>query len=316
MPTRYAQAPDTYDDVLPLDGFRAAIRDAVVSLNIQANSPGSFQGALRGRAAGDVHVLGIAADAHSVHRTESLIRETSQHYFKFTLVEQGAGLIVQGGRETALSSGDMTFYDTDRPYSLICAADTRVSVVMFPKELLALPADLTARLTATKLGADSPVGAIVRPYVASLSSRIGDMEAYPARRLCRGAIDMISALIEDSLGAQRATSPHDALMRRVLAYIDEHLASPELAPPMIAAAHFISVRHLHAIFNDQGTTVSTVIRNRRLERCYDQLIDPRLADRSVTAIALENGFTDAAHFSRTFRAHYGVPPSAVRPTRG
>ncbi|QEW02177.1 helix-turn-helix domain-containing protein [Microbacterium lushaniae] len=315
MPTHYRQAPDTYDSVLPLDAFRAAIRTAVVSLNVQAHSPGAFQGALWGRAAGDVHVLGIAADAHSVHRTESLIREAPQHFFKFTLVERGAGLIVQGGRETALASGDMTFYDTDRPYSLVCAADTRISVVMFPKDLLGLPADLTARLTATKLGAHSPVGAIVRPYVASLSSQISDMQAHPARRMCRGAIDMISALIEDGLGAQTMVSPHGALMRQVLAYIEEHLASPELSPPMIASAHFISVRHLHAIFNDQGTTVSTVIRNRRLERCYDQLIDPRSADRSVTAIALENGFVDAAHFSRTFRAHYGVPPSVVRPTR-
>jgi len=314
MTTRQS-LPDVYDSVLPLDGFRAAIRDAVVSLNVQANTPGTFQGALRGRAAGDVHVLGISADAHSVHRTESLIREAPQHYFKFTLVERGAGMIVQGGRETALSPGDMTFYDTDRPYSLICADDTRISVVMFPKELLALPADLTARLTATKLGADSPIGAIVRPYVASLSSRISDMSAHPARRLCRGAIDMISTLIEDDLGGQAMASPHDALMRRVLDYIDEHLSSPDLTPPVLAAAHYISVRHLHSLFNDQGTTVSTVIRNRRLERCYDQLIDPMAADRSVTAIALENGFVDAAHFSRTFRAHYGVPPSAVRPAR-
>lgn len=314
MPT-HSRPPDVYDSVLPLDGFRAAVSDAVVSLNVQANTPSAFQGALRGRAAGDVHVLGIAADAHSVHRTESLIREASQHYFKFTLVERGAGMIVQGGRETALTSGDMTFYDTDRPYSLICADGTRISVVMFPKELLALPADLTARMTATKLGADSPIGAIVRPYVASLSSGISDMPAHPARRLCRGAIDMIATLIEDGLGGQTTASPHDALLRRVLDYIDEHLVSPDLSPPAIAAAHFISVRHLHALFNDQGTTVSTVIRNRRLERCYDQLIDPRAAERSVTAIALDNGFVDAAHFSRTFRAHYGVPPSAVRPPR-
>ncbi|MGP3534525.1 helix-turn-helix domain-containing protein [Microbacterium sp. RD1] len=315
MTAHHAPPPETYDSVLPLDGFRTAIADAVVALNVQANDPSSFRAALRGRAAGDVHVLGIDADAHSVHRTESLIREAPQHYYKFTLVERGTGLIVQGGRETALRTGDMTFYDTDRPYSLLCSDDTRISVVMFPKELLSLPSDLTARLTATRLGADSPVGAIVRPYVASLSSQVGQMPAHPARRLCRGAIDLISTLIEDGLGAQTFASPHGDLMRRVLDFIDENLASADLAPPMIAAAHFISVRHLHALFNDQGTTVSTVIRNRRLERCYDQLIDPGAANRSVTAIALENGFVDAAHFSRTFRSHYGMPPSVVRPSR-
>jgi transcriptional regulator GlxA family with amidase domain len=43
-------------------------------------------------------------------------------------------------------------------------------------------------------------------------------------------------------------------------------------------------------------------------------VNPARSDRSVTMIALANGFVDAAHFSRTFRAHYGVPPSALRPT--
>ena len=315
MTTRYAFPPASPASVLALPDYRAAVGDAVVALDVQAEAPSSFRGAIRGQSIGDVHVLGIAADAHSVHRTETLIRTTAQHYFKFTLVEQGAGLIVQNGRETALSAGDMTFYDTDRPYSLICADDTRVSVVMFPKDLLALPADLITRLTATKLGADSPVGAIVRPFVASLSGQIGELDPHALRRLSRGAIDMISTLIEDGLDARVAESAHETLVRQVLDYIDEHLPSPDLSPPTIASAHFVSVRHLHAVFNDQGTTVSTVIRNRRLERCYDQLIDPRSAERSVTAIALDNGFVDAAHFSRTFRAHYGVPPSAIRPRR-
>ena len=81
-----------------------------------------------------------------------------------------------------------------------------------------------------------------------------------------------------------------------------------------AAAHFISVRHLHALFSTHSTSVSTTIRTRRLERTYDELVNPAYSDRSVTMIALANGFVDGAHFSRTFRSHYGVPPSALRPT--
>ena len=40
--------------------------------------------------------------------------------------------------------------------------------------------------------------------------------------------------------------------------------------------------------------------------------DPRLADRSITEIALAFGFSNPAHFSRVFRAHTGVSPSAYR----
>lgn len=313
MRTRTAPLPAALAEPLGIADYRTAVGDAVVSLDVQAVAPATFRGALSAQSSGDIHILAISADAHSVHRTESLIRTASQHYVKFSLVEQGAGLIVQGGRETTLAAGDMTIYDTDRPYSLICEDHTRMSVIMFPKELLAVPAESLARLTATRLGADSPLGNIVRPFVASLSDHVRDFDAHTLRRVSRGATDMISALLEADGAHAGAASAHDTLVRRVLDFIDDNLASPELSPPMIAAAHFVSVRHLHALFSDQGTTVSTVIRNRRLERCYDQLIDPQAADRSVTAIALDNGFVDAAHFSRTFRAHYGVPPSSLRP---
>jgi transcriptional regulator GlxA family with amidase domain len=55
-----------------------------------------------------------------------------------------------------------------------------------------------------------------------------------------------------------------------------------------------------------------VIRRRRLQRCYDALTDPYQAHRSIAEIAIAAGFVDPAHFSRVFRAHYGVPPRAVR----
>ncbi|WP_404430845.1 helix-turn-helix domain-containing protein [Microbacterium lacus] len=43
-----------------------------------------------------------------------------------------------------------------------------------------------------------------------------------------------------------------------------------------------------------------------------QSANPAHANRSVAEVARASGFTEAAHFSRAFRAPYGVPPSAVR----
>lgn len=312
--TRSLSSP-TIGPSLELPDFRSAVAKTVVALDMQAVSPAVFHGAVAGHPSGDIQLLRIAADAHSVQRTESLIRTSPQHYYKFTLMESGSGLIVQDGRESALGSGDMTLYDTDRPYSLLCDDDVSLSIVMVPKTLLTLPSDVLRRITATRLDGTSGMGAIVRPYLASFARVIADLDAHASRRLARSAVELVTALLEDGLGPVTGADAHQTLVRRILDFIDEHLDSPELAPPLIASSHFISVRHLHTLFNDQGTTVSTVIRTRRLERCYDQLIDPACANRSVTSIALDNGFVDSAHFSRTFRAHYGVPPSTLRPHR-
>lgn len=58
--------------------------------------------------------------------------------------------------------------------------------------------------------------------------------------------------------------------------------------------------------------MSAWIRLRRLERCRRDLRDPRAVDRPVSAIAATWGLPDPAHFSRTFRAAYGITPTEYR----
>jgi AraC-like DNA-binding protein len=302
-------------DALSFTDYRHAVSHAVVSLDVHSERSEAFRGALDAAVAGDIHVFGIDADEHSVHRTPGLIARAPQRYFKFSLIERGTGFIVQDGREISLRAGDMAIYDTDRPYSLLFDDTMRMSVVMFPKVMLDIPADTISRLTATRLDGAGGVGAMIGPYVASLARGAGELDGHLARRMFRTADDLAATLLEANLGPEAAAADaHGTLLRRILDYIDEHLSDSELSPSQIAATHFVSVRHLHAVFNEQGTTVSTVIRTRRLERCYDALVDPQQAHRSITAIALTNGFVDSAHFSRTFRAHFGVPPSGVRAT--
>lgn len=314
------QHPDTTDtanaaDQLDFDAFRASVARAVVMLDMNSADRDGFRGCLGAAVAGDIHVLDVGASAHAVSRTPGIIARSIQPYYKFTVIERGSGLIVQDGRESMLAAGDMAIYDTERPYSLIFEDAVRMSTVMFPKDMLTVPGEAVQRLTAVRLSESDGAGALLRPYLGTLAQRMGELDRRSARRLFRGAIDMVGTLIESQVGAEVAPNSHEYLMHKILGYIDEHLGDPELAPAEIAAAHFISVRHLHGLFKENGTTVSSVIRTRRLDRCYDQLTDPFLAGRSVAAIAFANGFVESTHFSRSFRNHFGVSPSSVRAGR-
>ena len=103
-----------------------------------------------------------------------------------------------------------------------------------------------------------------------------------------------------------------ALVLSVRAFIEERLGDPALAPPMIAAAHHVSLRYLHKLFESQQTTVAALIRERRLERCRRDMLDPALRAQPVSAIAARWGLTNPAHFSRLFRAAYGSAPAEFR----
>jgi AraC-like DNA-binding protein len=134
----------------------------------------------------------------------------------------------------------------------------------------------------------------------------------------------IGAAVEFTLGMLGAAltrrresnniAPRASLYRRLILFIEEHLADPDLSPGMIAQKHHISPRYLQLIFSEQGTTVGTWMRSRRLAKCRAELANLS-KDRSVTEIAMDWGFNDAAYFSRAFSSAYGISPREFRKTR-
>ncbi|MFD7689287.1 helix-turn-helix domain-containing protein [Streptomyces sp. NPDC059781] len=109
-------------------------------------------------------------------------------------------------------------------------------------------------------------------------------------------------------------SRRQVLLARIDAFITHNLSDPELSPATTAAHHHISVRLLHALFEEEPETVGATIRRRRLERTRADLADPRLRHRTIGEIALRWGFRHPADFSRAFRRAYGISPSDFRHT--
>jgi AraC-like DNA-binding protein len=105
------------------------------------------------------------------------------------------------------------------------------------------------------------------------------------------------------------------MMLRIQSFIERNLADPLLSPGMIAAAHHISVRGLHKMYEAEEQTIAASIRRQRLEGSRQDLLDPGLRDRPVSAVGARWGFQDPAAFSRAFRAAYGVPPAEYRAMR-
>ena len=106
--------------------------------------------------------------------------------------------------------------------------------------------------------------------------------------------------------------PHAELRARIDRHIDAHLADPTLSPRVVAAALFVSPRHLHALFAEDGRTVAGTIRERRLERCLADLADPGQGSTPVSAIASRWGFANATRFGQLVKAATGRTPVAYR----
>jgi len=123
-----------------------------------------------------------------------------------------------------------------------------------------------------------------------------------------------------ALVLRTATDPWNSLspkegsdhFRTIAKYVFDKLDERELSIAQVAADNGISVRRLQRLFESEGVTFSQFVSLQRLQRVYDALLDTRQAHRSVSNIALSQGFGDVSHFNKAFRARYGKAPSEVR----
>ena len=293
--------------------YRQAVVSSFVPLDVSRVSADPFWGRLRSVDFDDAHVHEVTASQHMVERTESLVAVSDERFYKASLQVSGTGMLIQDGREALLQPGDLAIYDTARPYSMIFEQDMRMLVLMFPREQLGLPPDMMRQLTAHKFSSTDGLGAMIIPFLQNVSQNLDRVGGATGPRLVHTAIDLITTMFANELDLEAdPRDSHQLLMQQVRHYIETNLGSPELSPTQIAAAHFISTRHLHGLFREKGTTVSTWIRERRLENCRRDLIEPLNAHLSVGAIAARWGFVEAAHFSRVFKAAYEMAPSELR----
>jgi AraC-like DNA-binding protein len=94
--------------------------------------------------------------------------------------------------------------------------------------------------------------------------------------------------------------------------IHDQLTDASLSPAKLAAQLGISIRQLYRLFEEEGDSVCRYIQRARLVRSAADLVDHRLANESITDIAFKWGFTDSAHFSRTFKKQFELSPRDYR----
>jgi AraC-like DNA-binding protein len=243
-----------------------------------------------------------------------LVPDCDPEFCKIDVTLLGDFAVEQSDRQAAVSAGRFAFVDLSRPHRVVASrADS--AAVMFPRALLPLRDKDIADLAAITFDGTQPGSALVASVVREMVGNLAAYEGLGGARIAESVFDLISATLAtrvDRAHAVPAESRQRALVLRIRAFIDANLGDPDLAPPLVAARHHISRRHLHKLFEREGTTVSGLIRARRLARCRADLLDPAQAAKPVSSIAARWGIRDAAYFSRVFQAEYGMTPGEYR----
>jgi AraC-like DNA-binding protein len=235
-------------------------------------------------------------------------------------------------RLVRLESGSVMLWEPSDRFRLRAAtagSPGRALVLHVPEAALPLSGEMLHDVSGRPAPTGSGPAALLASFVYALAAHTPSDGARHTAWLGSAAVSLAVAFL-DSQTAFRpsvavpppagpapaapriAPSRTDLLLRDIKAYVERHLPDDGLSPASIAAANHISLRYLHHLFQRDGITIGTFLRERRLEHCRSDLADPAQAQHSVGEIARRWGFRDPAVFNRTFKSAYGVTPGTYR----
>jgi AraC-like DNA-binding protein len=230
------------------------------------------------------------------------------------VVANGVCRVGQDGRQAELHPGDCAVYETIRPFEWHFEDEWDVWVFTFPLGAVLLSESERRLVTAQRLDGRSGLTGVVSRFLLDLGRNIDAVPAAQSERVIAQAGDLVVTLLSGSLdgGDPVRGAVQRSLMFRIKDYIDQRISDPNLDPSEIAAAVNVSTRYLHKLFQAERRSVSQYVKECRLERSRRDLLDPRLAHRSISAIAFGCGFGDLSGFNRAFKDAHGISPSEMR----
>lgn len=275
-----------------------------------------FGGRMATLHAGDIVLTRLEASRHRVMRSSSMVRTSEEGYLKIVAPWVGCAGVEQKGREAWVTPDQWSIYDTTDSYAVANPVRVEHLIVMVPKQRLVERGLAVDPLMARRLGGSGGVARMALETMRSAYRELPGMSETAARGVGDAITQFVHLSMLDLAGIGTAVTQREALRERIKQHVTEHLGDAGLSVDSIAHALNCSRRHLYNAFAEEPDGVAGYILRRRLEACRHSFDDRTNDRRSITDIALSNGFSNMAHFSRVFRSHLGLPPSDYRRAAG
>ncbi|PCE23006.1 AraC family transcriptional regulator [Paraburkholderia acidicola] len=271
-------------------------------------------------------VLATAQLGHQEVRHDSAhLRDLSGDDAIVLIALDGKGVVSQQGRTLPFGKGDITFRRARMPS--VARVDEPASLVMLRLPIARLLRDALPGHPAFLPGRADAGSGIVRTIHSFIESALPGFARMSAAAIPAAEESLIALLaaayLEASTYRADATDTRHAAATRnplrwsqLTAYIDATLRDPELNVESCAHALGVSTRYVHKLFESMGTQYGRYVLQQRLACARADLANPFWHAQSIERIAYRNGFNDPAHFSRRFRACFGMSPREFRQRAG
>ncbi|SDZ26002.1 AraC family transcriptional regulator [Herbiconiux ginsengi] len=228
------------------------------------------------------------------------------------LVHSGELILDQGGRQTSVAAGGVVVYDVSRPFEFVYPQEFRTTIVQMPTASTGVSNGVLKTLSERGSTHRSPAGAVLSRLLRAAGAHGQQLGENSRDALSRAIVDAVRMVTREHAGGGTLDSGRAGLAEAARDVARVHLSDPGLSATVIANRLHVSVRTLHAAFEDERETLGQLIRRLRLERARQQLEGTTAP---VRQIAESIGYLDVTHFIRTFKTTENLTPAQWRRRR-
>ncbi|RFU49574.1 helix-turn-helix domain-containing protein [Paraburkholderia sp. DHOC27] len=250
---------------------------------------------------GDAELAAVSLSAAPRHRAQ-----LGEHVF-LKVVQSGSVTIEQNGRMHRFDAGSMLMVDPSYSFSDHYSDMTRVALLRMPRNALkdrGLRYSFHEPHLANLFSADVQA---VREFMARTARQAGATSQTLRERFGQQCLDLLDVVLENADDAARGRA-NALTVLRTRQIVLRSLADPDLSVNGIAAELNMSASALTRALKTAGLSPMRYAWTLRLEQAARLLSGTAKHPVRVKEVAYRCGFSDAAHFSRAFKARYGMSP--------
>jgi AraC-like DNA-binding protein len=293
------------------DFWREITRPIFDTTLLPEGKAASLEGAIRSRPVGSLLIGSASFNGQRYNRDRRIIVLSGLDHYLVQVFVSGTMQGDFNGIDVDADVGDICILDLAQTFSSQAEAGSRLSIAIprHDMEKAIGPRNLHGTILKSEWPMTRLITACLREFL-SLEGPLPEMQAHAVQD---ALISLLTAALKgEALEQAVNSSPLSlALRQRILAFIDQNIASPNLSPEFIQHRFNVSRAHLYRAFAADGG-VAKVLRDKRLDLAFLELSKAGNSSRSIAETAYRLGFSSGNHLLRSFRARFGMTPSEAR----
>lgn len=293
--------------------WREAVCDSYVLLDCECSDPDRFDGEIILNRMSRMSTSFVGGSSQTVRRRKRDISRSNDESFLISMQLNKDGVVQQCDREAHLKPGDFALYSSIDRYRLDLPNGFRQLVVQVPRDDLISRLPNADLITGIRVPGESMIGSVVSDSVLRLVSAMEQANEAVAQCAQESIIDLfVTGFASIDQSKHYLSNPEHQILIRANTLIRSNLHDPNFDRIALAAAMGMSVRRLSEIYQRDGKSISSTIRQMRLDKIATDLRDCRLSRHSINDIARKWGLENQSNLVRNFKIKFGVTPSEFR----